>query len=112
MAECKENDMIFSQMMIGVFIGLTSALAASFATNFWVFMFLYSCGFGICNGLAVRIKLKSFKYIIPVYNCWKYFPNNKGLASGIVLAGYGFGAFVFNFVSTAVVNPNNIKPNA
>ena len=49
---------------------------------------------------------------MPVYNSWKYFPNNKGLAGGIVLAGFGFGAFTFNFVSTAIVNPNNIKPNS
>jgi len=28
-----------------------------------------------------------------------------------VLAGFGFGPFVFNFVSTALVNPDNLKPN-
>lgn len=25
------------------------------------------------------------------------------------MAGFGFGAFVFNFVSTAIVNPNHIE---
>ena len=46
---------------------------------------------------------------MPIYNSWKYFPNNKGLVGGIVVAGFGFGAFVFNFVSTAIVNPNHIE---
>jgi hypothetical protein len=30
---------------------------------------------------------------------------------GIVLAGFGFGAFIFNFVSTAIVNPNHAEPD-
>jgi hypothetical protein len=28
-----------------------------------------------------------------------------------VLAGFGFGAFVFNFVATAVCNPDNLEPD-
>ena len=44
---------------------------------------------------------------MPISNGWKYFPNNKGLVSGLVLAGFGFGAFMFNFVSTALVNPED-----
>ena len=46
---------------------------------------------------------------MPIYTGWRYYPNNKGLVSGIVLAGFGFGAFVFNFVATAIVNPDNVK---
>ncbi len=46
---------------------------------------------------------------MPIYNSWKYFPKNKGLMGGIVVGGFGFGAFVFNFVSTAVVNPNHLE---
>lgn len=46
---------------------------------------------------------------MPIYNGWRYYPNNKGLVSGIILAGFGFGAFIFNFVSTAIVNPNNVS---
>ena len=44
---------------------------------------------------------------MPIYNSWKYFPDNKGLVGGIVVAGFGFGAFVFNIVSTAIVNPKH-----
>jgi MFS transporter, OFA family, oxalate/formate antiporter len=49
---------------------------------------------------------------VPIYNGWRYYPNNKGLVSGIVLAGFGFGPFVFNYVSTALINPDNIEANA
>ena len=35
---------------------------------------------------------------------WEWFPNNKGLVSGIILAGYGFGAFFYGYISTALAN--------
>ena len=33
--------------------------------------------------------------------------NNLGLCSGVCLMGFGLGAFFFNFVLVAIVNPNN-----
>lgn len=98
-------------MLGGCLIGLTTAFGSSFVKNFWAFLGLYACGFGLCNAFAVRSVSKLVQYIVPIYNSWKYFPDNKGLAGGIVLAGFGFGPFVFNFISTALVNPNNLKPN-
>lgn len=41
---------------------------------------------------------------------WKYFPFNRGLVSGLIIAGYGFGAFTFNFVTKAICNPNDEEP--
>ena len=41
---------------------------------------------------------------------WEWFPNNKGLVSGLVVAGYGFGAFIFGFITTHIANPNDFKP--
>jgi len=41
---------------------------------------------------------------------WVHFPKNVGLAGGIVISGFGFGAFFFNFISTAIANPKNLKP--
>jgi len=34
----------------------------------------------------------------------------QGLVSGITIGAYGFGAFIFNFVATGIVNPNNLTP--
>lgn len=49
--------------------------------------------------------------MIPISNCWKYFPNNKGLVGGIIVSGVGMGTFVFNLVSTYLVNPNSENAN-
>ena len=32
-----------------------------------------------------------------------------GIVSGVIIGGFGFGAFVFNFVMKAIINPNNEK---
>ena len=41
----------------------------------------------------------------------RWFPNNKGMAMGIVVGGFGGGAFIFNQIQTAILNPNNITPS-
>lgn len=38
------------------------------------------------------------------------YPERKGLITGIVVGSFAVGAFVFNFIATAIVNPSNIKP--
>ena len=38
----------------------------------------------------------------------RWFPNNKGMAMGIVVGGFGGGAFIFNQIQTAILNPDNI----
>lgn len=42
----------------------------------------------------------------------RWVPERKGLVGGITLAGYGLGAFVFNYVATYFVNPDNKSPDA
>ena len=39
----------------------------------------------------------------------KWFPNSKGTVMGIVVGGFGGGAFVFNQIQTALVNSDNQK---
>lgn len=50
-------------------------------------------------------------YWIPIMCSWEWFPNHKGLVSGLVVAGFGFSAFIFGFVTTAIANPNNFGPD-
>ena len=40
----------------------------------------------------------------------KWFPQNKGIAMGCVVGGFGGGAFVFNNIQTAILNPDNVSP--
>lgn len=50
-------------------------------------------------------------YMCPIIAGWEYFPNNKGLVSGLIVGGYGFGSFIFGFISLAVANPEGRKPD-
>ena len=68
---------------------------------FFGFVILYGVSFGICNGLA---------YIVPLRICYDYFPEKKGMVSGVIIGGFGFGSFLFNFISTALINPDNLSP--
>ena len=47
--------------------------------------------------------------MVPVHHSWLFFPNKGGLISGIILGGYGFGALIFDNVSTAVINPDGLE---
>lgn len=49
-------------------------------------------------------------YWTPIICAWEWFPNRKGLISGLVIGAFGFGAFLFGFLSTAIVNPDNKPP--
>ena len=48
--------------------------------------------------------------MIPIICGWEHFPNRRGIVTGICLAGYGFGTFIFAQVSTAIVNPDRLEP--
>lgn len=50
-----------------------------------------------------------FSYIPIMKNCWLYFPDKKGLISGMILLGYGSSAFIFTWISDNIVNPNMEK---
>ena len=39
----------------------------------------------------------------------QWLPRRKGLAAGIIVSGFGAGAFVFDQVQTAFINPHNVR---
>lgn len=86
---------ITSGILIAIFMYLSS-----YTTNFYTFSFL----FGICCGSII-----GFLYMIPVAHCYKYFPKKKGFVSGIIVAGSGFGTFLFSIVAVDSINPHNQK---
>lgn len=51
------------------------------------------------------------QYGIPIYNSWKHFPERKGLVTGIVLCGFGFGSFLFGLIAIWLVNPEDKEPD-
>jgi MFS family permease len=78
-----------------VCLGLT---IMSLTTSWLVFLgaFIICCACAVATGY------------IPALHCgWAYFPHLKGRVSGIILCFFGFGAFIFSIVGTAIVNPTN-----
>nr|XP_006819140.1 PREDICTED: uncharacterized protein LOC100370263 [Saccoglossus kowalevskii] len=71
--------------------------------SFYAVLVTYGLIFGIGVGIA---------YAPPLAASMRWFPDKKGLVSGFIVAGFGFGAFIFNFVQTAFINPGNLAPNA
>ena len=48
--------------------------------------------------------------MVPLICGWEWFPTRKGLVTGCILGGYGFGSFIFSQISTKIVNPNGENP--
>ncbi|CEM26310.1 unnamed protein product [Vitrella brassicaformis CCMP3155] len=63
--------------------------------------------YGFINGLGIGLA-----YTSPLVCALKWMPNKKGLISGIITAGFGAGALVFNPVQTMFVNPEDVRPDA
>ena len=87
--------------LIGGVIAIGSVFISSFVTNFFLFIIFYGFFFGVGVG---------FSYMCPIIAGWEYFPSKKGLVSGIVVGGFGFGSFIFGFISLAIANPNGENP--
>ena len=41
---------------------------------------------------------------------WKYFPEHKGALSGIILACFGSGSFMWSAIADKIINPKGEKP--
>ena len=63
--------------------------------------------FVICYAIIFPMGI-GLVYWTPIICAWQWFPQRKGLISGLVIGAFGFGAFIFGFLSTAIVNPDNI----
>jgi MFS family permease len=88
--------------IIGTLIVSVAIFTCSFITHFTLFVFVYAIIFGLCNGIM---------YMLPVQCGLKYFPNSKGMITGLVFGSYVIGSFIFNFVTLAIVNPDNHHPD-
>ena len=77
--------------IVGIVLWGLGVLLAGLGTNalgvWWLYL-TYSVIGGIGNGMA---------YITPVSMVTKWFPDKRGLASGMVVMGFGIGAFLYSF---------------
>lgn len=50
-------------------------------------------------------------FLIPIMIGWNYFPQKKGLVTGILMSCGGASISVFNLLCTSILNPENVTPN-
>jgi OFA family oxalate/formate antiporter-like MFS transporter len=82
----------------GIFLG-AGLLIASFATNLTVFVI----GFSIIGGIGVGTA-----YVCPIATCVKWFPDKRGLITGLAVAGFGAGALLFTPVAKSLIADQGI----
>ncbi len=76
-----------------VLLGL-GLLLASYSNS----LFLFTLGFGIIGGLGIGTA-----YVCPIATCVKWFPDKRGLISGLAVAGFGGGGLVFAPVAKSLI---------
>ena len=76
-----------------VLLGL-GLLLASYSNN----LFMFTLGFGIIGGLGIGTA-----YVCPIATCVKWFPDKRGLISGLAVAGFGGGGLVFAPVAKSLI---------
>jgi OFA family oxalate/formate antiporter-like MFS transporter len=78
----------------GFLYGLGVFLASFSANNLW---WLY-VSYGVVGGIGV-----GFCYIVPIAVLVKWFPDRRGLITGVAVGGFGAGALVFAPVATHLI---------
>jgi OFA family oxalate/formate antiporter-like MFS transporter len=76
--------------MVGVSLWGIGNMLAGFGTSSLGAPWLYA-SYGIIGGVGAGMA-----YITPLAMVTKWFPDRKGLAGGLIVGGFGLGAFVYN----------------
>jgi OFA family oxalate/formate antiporter-like MFS transporter len=84
----------------GLLLGV-GLVSASFASSLWHFVVSYAVLGGIGIGAA---------YVCPVATCVKWFPDMRGLITGLAVAGFGAGALAFTPVAKALIASQGVMP--
>ncbi len=81
--------------LTGGFLYGLGVFLASFSANklWWLYL-----SYGVIGGVGV-----GFAYIVPIAVLVKWFPDRRGLITGIAVGGFGAGALVFAPVATRLI---------
>jgi OFA family oxalate/formate antiporter-like MFS transporter len=86
----------------GLILGLGYIIAGFTGSSFAGMLF----GVGILGGAGIGLG-----YVCPIAVCVKWFPDKKGLITGLAVAGFGFGALIWiKLTSGFVFGPVNLTP--
>lgn len=86
-------------IFIGLFLAIVSTLVASTKNEPLSFLIVYALGFGVAKGLL---------YPAPIRAGHSHLPGRRGLVSGVIVSGLGFGSFLFGIIANEVCNPDNL----
>ncbi len=70
----------------GVLLGAGYILGGLFGQSFWVQL--------VCIGVIAGAGI-GLTYVVPISVCVKWFPDKKGMITGLAVAGFGFGATIW-----------------
>jgi OFA family oxalate/formate antiporter-like MFS transporter len=83
--------------------GILLAAASSGKSQLWLLVL----GYGVIAGFGLGIG-----YIVPIAMLQKWFPDKRGLITGIAVGGFGFGAFVTSPVAQQLVDGTRVPTRA
>ncbi len=83
-------------------VGVMGASLVSAADQLWLLVLTY----GVLGGIGLGAV-----YITPIAMLAKWFPDRRGLITGIAVAGFGFGAVVTAPVAKALLGATDDKPS-
>jgi MFS family permease len=97
------NKRIHPKLIVGFggAFALCGVFFSSFTKSLGPYLTLYTGMNGIGCGMC---------YMVPLICAWEFFPEKKGLMTGIITGAYGFGSFIFSLISTKLVNPDKENP--
>jgi OFA family oxalate/formate antiporter-like MFS transporter len=86
----------------GLVLGLGYVLAGLAGASFWGILL----GVGVLGGTGIGLG-----YVCPIAALVKWFPDKKGLITGLAVAGFGFGALIWiKLTSGFVFGPVDLTP--
>ncbi|MEQ6897686.1 OFA family MFS transporter [Microbacterium sp. KR10-403] len=90
----------------GIIYGI-GCLIASFAVSHDAsLLWLLVLGYGVISGFGL-----GYAYIVPIAMLQKWFPDKRGLITGLAVAGFGFGAVVTAPVAQWLIAMTPTEPN-
>ena len=92
--------------LVGGVVYAVGVIMASFARSsdqLW----LVILGYGVISGFGL-----GFAYIVPIAMLQKWFPDKKGLITGLAVGGFGFGAVLTSPVASWLIEKNPDQPTS
>jgi OFA family oxalate/formate antiporter-like MFS transporter len=90
--------------LTGGIIYAVGVIVASFSTahdQLWLLVL----GYGVISGFGL-----GFAYIVPIAMLQKWFPDKRGLITGLAVSGFGFGAVVTSPIAQRLIDSNKAVP--